>query len=172
MYKMASCKISENFFQYWNNFGRVSTCCNFFASRAYITTLLTLIGRGADLCWALGGIISNFTPILPYFQHWGDEPRPRFCSGEQIKWRSKKRSSPKMEHFFPQIQVKTKKKKVFTKNGKLFSPEFKWTPTLRCTPESNYWGGCRCKPYLNYWGDTVKLLGGYTTHPPRFRHPC
>ena len=31
----------------------------------------------------------------------------------------KKRSSPKMEHFFPRIQVKTKKK-VFTKEGTLF----------------------------------------------------
>ena len=41
-------------------------------------------GSGADLCWALGGIICNFTPILPYFQHWGDEPRPRFCSGVEI----------------------------------------------------------------------------------------
>ena len=27
-----------------------------------------------------------------------------------------------MEHFFPQIQVKTKKKEVFTKNETLFSP--------------------------------------------------
>ena len=27
-----------------------------------------------------GGIICNFTPILPYFQHWGDEARPRFFS--------------------------------------------------------------------------------------------
>ena len=29
-----------------------------------------------------------------------------------------------MEHFFPQIQVKTKKKKVFHKNRTLFSPKF------------------------------------------------
>ena len=69
-----------------------------------------------------------------------------------------------MEHFFPQIQVKTKKKKkekkIFTKKGTPFSPEFKLTPTLRCTPESNYSGGCRCTPYStqtaggiqpNYW---------------------
>ena len=49
---------------------------------------------------SIGGIICNFTPILPYFQHWGDEPRPRFCSGEQIKRRQKKMSPPKMEHLF------------------------------------------------------------------------
>ena len=38
-----------------------------------------------------------------------------------------------MEHFVSQIQVKTKKKGAFTKNGTLFFPEFKWTPTLTCT---------------------------------------
>ena len=48
-----------------------------------------------------------------------------------------------IEHFFPQIQVKTKKKKVFIKNRKLISPIF----ALRCTPiqiiggiQPNYWG--------------------------------
>ena len=65
------------------------------------------VHRGADLCWALGGIICNFTLILPYFQHWGDEPRPRFFSVEEIKWR---------------------KKKVFAQNGTLFFPEFRWRP--------------------------------------------
>ena len=46
-----------------------------------------------------------------------------------------------MEHFFSRIQVKTKKRKVFTKNGTLFFPEFKWRrPSLRSKPESNYWG--------------------------------
>ena len=35
---------------------------------------------------------------------------------------SKLSEDQKTEHFFPQIQVKTKKKKVFTKNGTLFSP--------------------------------------------------
>ena len=62
----------------------------------------------------------------------------------------------KWNTFFPQIQMKTKKN-VFTKNGTLF-PQFQVTPTLRCTPESNYWGRCRSKSYSNYWGDTVKLL--------------
>ena len=45
-----------------------------------------------------------------------------------------------------------------------FFPEFKWTPALRCTPESNYWGECRCRPYSNYWGDTPKLFG--EIYPP------
>ena len=45
-----------------------------------------------------GGIICNFTPILPYFQHWGDAVRPLLFSREQIKWRPKK-SLPKIEEF-------------------------------------------------------------------------
>ena len=67
--------------------------------------------------------------------------------------------------FFPQIQVKTTKKKGFHQKGNTFFPEFKWTPTLRCTPESNYWGGCRCRPYSNYWG------GDISPHPPRVSAP-
>ena len=50
-----------------------------------------------------GGLICNFTPILPDFQHWGDEPQPRSFSDKQIKWRPKK--------------------KVFTKNWRVFSPK-------------------------------------------------
>ena len=97
-----------------------------------------------------------------------------------------------MEHFFPQIQVKTKQKKVFTKNGTLFSPnssedqkkkglhqiwntffaKLKCTLTLRCTPESNYWGGCRCKPYSNYWGGYSQIIEGICPpHPPRVSAP-
>ena len=33
---------------------------------------------GADFCRALGGIIYNFSPILPYFQHRGEEACARF----------------------------------------------------------------------------------------------
>ena len=70
-----------------------------------------------------------------------------------------------MEHFFPQIQVKIPQKK----EKESFFPEFKWTPTPRCTPESNYWGGCRCTPYSTQitGGDTAKLLRGiYPPIPP------
>ena len=49
----------------------------------------------------IGGIICNFTPILPYFQHWGDEPRPQFCSGSEIQRRPKKMQ---MGHFFPKFR--------------------------------------------------------------------
>ena len=74
-----------------------------------------------------------------------------------------------MEDFFPQIQVKTKKK-VFSKNGTLFFPEFKWTPTPRCTLESNYWGYADVDHTQTIRGDTAKLLGGYI--PPGFGTPA
>ena len=61
-------------------------------------------------------------------------------------------------------EVKTIKKKI-TKNGTLFSPEFKWRPALRCTPESNYWGEADVDHTLIIGGrDTVKIIGGYV--PP------
>ena len=82
----------------------------------------------------------------------------------------KKMSSPKMEHFFPQIQVKIKKK-VLHQKWNTFFPDFKWTPTLTCTPESNYWGGCRCRPYSNYWGRIQSNYWGDIPSPPGFGTP-
>ena len=64
--------------------------------------------------------------------------------------------------------MKTKKKGFHLKWNSFF-PEFKWTPTLRCTPELNYWGGCRCRPYSNYWGGYSQIIGGI--YPPRVSAP-
>ena len=57
---------------------------------------------GANLCLALGGIICNFTPILPYFQHWGgmNLDQDFFQVSKLSEHQKKKRSSPEMEHFF------------------------------------------------------------------------
>ena len=43
---------------------------------------IALTTRGADLYWALGGIICNFTLILPCFQHWGMNLDQDFFSGK------------------------------------------------------------------------------------------
>ena len=96
--------------------------------------LLSAVGRGADLCWPLGGIICNFTPILPYFQHSGGMNLDHgfFFSHKQTKWRQKKTSLPKLKEFFPRFQV--------------LQTDFNW---FRCRPESNYSGSC-----------SKKLLGG------------
>ena len=95
--------------------------------------------QGCRSLLSIGGIICNFTPTLPYIQHWGMNVDHDFFQVSKLSEDQKKKSSPKMEHFFPRIQVKTKKK-VFTKIGTLFFPEFKWRPSLRRKPESNYWG--------------------------------
>ena len=53
-----------------------------------------------------------------------------------------------------------------------FFPKIKWTPTLRCTPESNYWGDADVDHTQTIGGYTVKLLGGiYPQSPPGFGTP-
>ena len=93
-----------------------------------------------------------------------------------------------MEHFFPQIQVKTRKKdlykkwnsflpqiqvktkkKVFSKSGTLF-PEFHCSiGQLRSDAHQSQiiGGGCRCRPYSNYWGGFSQIIGGdISPNPP------
>ena len=54
-----------------------------------------------------------------------------------------------------------------------FFPEFKWTPALRCAPESNYWGNADVDHTQTIGRDTVKLLGGIDLpHPLGFWHTC
>ena len=93
----------------------------------------------------------------------GDEPRPRFCSGEQIKWRTKKKFFTKKGTLFSPNSGEDQKKRSSPKMEHFFSPEFKWTPTLKCTPESNYLGG-------DADVDHTQTIGGI--YPPGFRHPC
>ena len=130
----------------------------------------------ANLCWALGGIICNFTPILRYFRHWGVWTSTTISSGEQIKfhvskfrWRPKKsRSSPKTEHFFPKTRRRPKKK-VFTKNGTLFFPRFQVKTCTWMHTGIKLLEGMQMKTLLKlFWGrDAAKLLGGYIPHPPQ-----
>ena len=82
------------------------------------------------------------------------------------------------------------KKKVFTRNRTLFSPnsgedqkkglhqkwntffpEFKYRPALRFTPESNYWRDADEDHTQIVGGDTVKLLGGIYPPLPRVSAP-
>ena len=81
----------------------------------------------------------------------------------------KKRSSPKMKHFFPQIQVKIKKK-VFPEMEHFFSSNS--SGDLRSyAHQSQIIGGNADVDHTQIiGGDTVKLLGDIS--PPGFRHPC
>ena len=62
-----------------------------------------------------------------------------------------KKSSPKMEHFSPNLSADLRSD---IKQSQIIGG-----------------GGCRCGSHSNYWGDTVKLLVGYIPPPPGFRHP-
>ena len=109
--------------------------------------------------------------VVPIFvEHWGDNLQfyPNFALFSTLGginldhdfvqvWKfsedqKKKRSSSKIEQFFPQIQVKTKKKRSSTKIPHFF-PQF----SLRCTP------------IQIIGGNTAKSLGGYI--PPLFQNP-
>ena len=104
----------------------------------------SILACGANLCWPLGGIICNFTPILPYFWHWGDETRPRFFSGEQIKWR------PRNGTHLPN-------------SGKDLRSD---------AHQSQIIGGNADEDHTQIiGGDTVKLLGGYISPSPRVSIP-
>ena len=72
--------------------------------------------------------------------------------------------------FFPN-SGEDQKIKVFTKNRTLFFFEFKWTPTLRCTPESNYWGRSDVD-HTQTMGGYSQIIGGIYLPSPGFRHPC
>ena len=81
----------------------------------------------------------------------------------------KKMSSPKMEHFFPQIQVKTKKKrkKDLHQKRNTFFPRIQVDAYAQMHTRVKLFGRMHITiEYSNYWGDTAKLLGEYI--PPSF----
>ena len=107
--------------------------------------------RGADL-WALGDNL-QFYPNFTLFSWLGRiNLDHNFFSGEQIKLRPKKRSSPKMEHFF--------------------SPNS--SEDLRsAADQSQIIGGDADEDHPQIIRrDTVKLWGDISPIPPGFRHPC
>ena len=102
---------------------------------------------------SIGEIICNFTTILPDFGHWGEM---------------------NLDHDFVQVsKLSEDQKKGPHQKWNTFFHEFKWTPTFRCTPESNYWenadvyhtqtiGGIQS----NYWGGYIPPI------PPGFGTPA
>ena len=80
-----------------------------------------------------------------------------------------------LDHDFVWVSKLSKeqnKKKVFIKNGTLFSP--KSTGDLRSDAHQNeiIEGDADEDHTQIIRGDTVKLLGGYIPQLPGFRHPC
>ena len=112
-----------------------------------------------------------------------------FVQVSKLSEDQKKRSSPKVEHFFPQIQVKTKKKDLhhkwntfFLNSGEdqkkrsssimehVFSPNS--SGHLRSDPhQSHIIGGDADVDHTQTIGG--RLFGGiYPPIPPGFRHSC
>ena len=91
-----------------------------------LLSIFVTAARGADLCWTRGG--DQYCPI---FNIGGDEPRPRFFSGKQIKLRPKKRSSPTVEDFF--------------------SPNSSEDQRSDADQSQIIGGGSKCRLYSNYW---------------------
>ena len=76
-----------------------------------------------------------------------------------------------MEDFFPRIQVKTKKK-VFTKNGRLFSQNSSGDQRSDADQSQIIGGNADANHTQIIGGDTVKLLGDVSPpFPPGFGTP-
>ena len=83
--------------------------CGMSENHYFITKL-----QGCKSLLSIGGIICNFTPILPYFQHWGDEPIFIFTNltlfstlGSKLSEEQKKGLHQKWNICFPRIQMET-----------------------------------------------------------------
>ena len=63
-----------------------------------------------------------------------------------------------LDHDFVQVsKLREDQKKGLHQKWNTFFPEFKWTLTLRCTPESNFFGGDADVDHTQtIGGDTVK----------------
>ena len=109
----------------------------------------------------------------------------------EFRWRPKKRSSPKIEHFFPRIQVKTPKQRSSPNTEHFFSPNSgedikkkRSSPNMEHFFSPNSSGDLRSDAHQSQIiggdadgehtqfirGDRVKLFGG--TIPPGFGTPA
>ena len=78
-------------------------------------------------------------------------------------WKFSEDQKKQMEHLYPQIQVKTKKKRSSSKIEHFFPQIYSQTYT-----HSNYWGDVDMDHSQTIGGDTAILLGDISPIPP----PC
>ena len=81
----------------------------------------------------------------------------------------KKRSSPKMEHFFSPNPGEDQKKRSSPKEEHLF-PQIRVNTYALMHTSVKLLGGCRYRPYSNCWGGYSQIIGGI--HPPGFGTPA
>ena len=111
--------------------------------------------QGCKSLLSIGGDNLQFCPI---FNIGMDEPQTQFVSGEQINWRPKKRSSPKLEHFI--------------KNRTNFIPRIHVETCAQKHARVKLLEGIEKKAILKLLGGyKVKLLGDISPIPRGFPHP-
>ena len=128
----------------------MSTCSN---------TLTRSHARWCRSLWSIGGDNLQFYPNFAIFSTLrGMNFDHNFVQVWKFSEEQKKKANGTLKFpKFPQIQVKTKKKKVFYKNRTLFSPNLR----------------SDVHPFKLLGGDTAKLLGGYIPpSPPCFATPA
>ena len=95
-----------------------------------------------------GGIICNFTPILPYFQHWGGINLDLdFFQVSKSSEDRKKKSSPKIKHFF--------------------SPNSGGNQRSDAHRSQIFGGVAQMKTILKLLGGCRQIIGGYISPSPR-----
>ena len=127
--------------------------------------------QGCRSLLSIGGIICNFTPILPYFQRWGDEPRPRFFSGEHIKWRPKREGlHQKWNTFFPNSGEDQKKTVLHQKWNTFFSRILVKFCAQMHTRVKFFWGDANVD-HTQIIGSVRSICGGWRIPPIRVSGP-
>ena len=139
----------KHFFRFVKNVGRPRTSKTFclrspgklFWRSFFWRTLAPciLVPRGADLCWALGGIICSFTPILPYFEDLGDKARQLFFSLES--------NMTNVQHASGQIKWRPKEKQKKVQRSS--SAQMHTIVKLLWGMQSNYWGDISPFPWVS-----------------------
>ena len=126
----------------------------------------------------------QFYPNFAQFSTLGDEPRPRFFQVSKLredqkkglyqKWNTffpriqvmtKKRSSPKMEHILPRIQVKTKKKGLHPQMEHFF-PRIQVLTCAQMHTRVKLLEGMQMKTILELLGVYSQIIGGIVYPPP------
>ena len=135
--------------------------------------------QGCQSLLSIGGDNLQFYPNFALFLTLGGMNLDHdFVQVSKLSEDPKKRSSPKMEHFFPpnsgENQKKKKEKKVLHQKRNTFFARIQVNTYAQMDTRVRLFGRMQMYTiqYSNYWGDTAKLLGGiYPPIPPLVSAP-
>ena len=127
--------------------------------------------RGANLCWALGRDNLQFTPILPYFQHW----EGWISTMISFRWanyvKTKKKVFTKNEHFFSPNSDEDQKNRPSPKMEHFFSPISSGHLRSDAHQSQTIGADADLDHIQTIGGEYRQIIEGYISpHPPGFRH--